>query len=207
MLNEYLVKEFGYDEPIFINNLEVNDMSKKALRQAISRLAKTGNLVKFDTGIYYIPKPDRLLKRAYLDTTKVIIRKYITDGREIYGYFTGLSAANQLALTTQVPVQLEICSNRESSKGRTLMIGNRTIRVKRAKTEVTSNNYKILQLLDLLQEAEKPTDLPDEEVVSRLKTNISSEGISREELKKYISLYPGKVAQKIIEWELIYEFT
>lgn len=207
MLNEYLVKEFGYDEPIFINNLEVNDMSKKALRQAISRLAKTGNLVKFDTGIYYIPKPDRLLKRAYLDTTKVIIRKYITDGREIYGYFTGLSAANQLALTTQVPVQLEICSNRESSKGRTLMIGNRTIRVKRAKTEVTSNNYKILQLLDLLQEAEKLTDLPDEEVVSRLKTNISSEGISREELKKYISLYPGKVAQKIIEWELIYEFT
>lgn len=207
MLNEYLVKEFGYDEPIFINTLEINDMSKKALRQAISRLAKTGNLVKFDTGIYYIPKPDRLLKRAYLDTTKVIIRKYITDGREIYGYFTGLSAANQLALTTQVPVQLEICSNRESSKGRTLMIGNRTIRVKRAKTEVTSNNYKILQLLDLLQEAEKLTDLPDEEVVSRLKTNISSEGISREELKKYISLYPGKVAQKIIEWELIYEFT
>lgn len=207
MLNEYLVKEFGYDEPIFINTLEINDMSKKALRQAISRLAKTGNLVKFDTGIYYIPKPDRLLKRAYLDTTKVIIRKYITDGREIYGYFTGLSAANQLALTTQVPVQLELCSNRESSKGRTLMIGNRTIRVKRAKTKVTSNNYKILQLLDLLQEAEKLTDLPDEEVVSRLKTNISSEGISREELKKYISLYPGKVAQKIIEWELIYEFT
>lgn len=207
MLNEYLVKEFGYDEPIFISDLEVKDMSKKAIRQAVSRLAKTGSLVKFDTGIYYIPKPDRLLKCTYLDTTKVIIRKYITDGRQTYGYFTGLAAANQLALTSQVPVQLEICSNRESSKGRTLMMGDRTIRVKRARTEVTTDNYKILQLLDLFQEVEKLSDLPAQEVISRLKAKIINEGISRKELKEYISLYPGKVAKKIIEWELIYEFT
>lgn len=206
MLNEYLVEEFGYDEPIFINNLEVKDMSKKALRQAVSRLAKNGSLAKFDTGIYYIPKPDRLLQRAYLDTTKVIIRKYITDGRQTYGYFTGLAAANQLALTSQVPVQLEICSNKESSKGRTLMIGNRTIRVKRARAEVTADNYKILQLLDIFQEVERLSDLPEKEVLLRFKASIKSEGLSRKELKKYISLYPGKVAQKIIEWELIYDF-
>lgn len=206
MLNEYLVEEFGYDEPIFINNLEVKDMSKKALRQAVSRLAKTGSLAKFDTGIYYIPQPDRLLECAYLDATKVIIRKYITDGRQIYGYFTGLTGANQLALTSQVSVRQEICSNKESSKGRTLMIGNRTIRVKRARTEVTADNYKILQLLDFFQEVERLSDLPKEEVLSRLKASIKSEGISRKELKKYIPLYPGKVAQKIIEWDLVYDF-
>ena len=207
MLNEYLVEKYGYDEPIFINNLKVEDMNKKALRQAVSRLAKAGRLVKFDTGIYYIPKPDRLLKRAFLDTTKVIIKKYITDGQQIYGYFTGLTAANQLGITAQVPTHLEICSNIEASKGRTVMVGNRSLRVKRPKIEVRSDNYKILQLLDLIQDAEKWSDLPEQEMVSRLRTRIVEEKLCREELKKCIILYPGRTAQKIIEWELIYEFT
>lgn len=207
MLNEFLIQEYGYDEPIFINNLEVKDMSKKALRQAVSRLSKTGELAKFDTGIYYIPKPDRLLKRAFLDTTKVIIRKYITDGQQTYGYFTGLTAANQLALTTQVPTHLEICSNIESSKGRTVTVGNRTLRVKRPKMEVTSDNYKMLQLLDLIQDAEKWSELPEEGLISRLRSRITEEGLSRKELKTCILLYPGKTEQKIIEWELVYDFT
>lgn len=63
MLNEYLVEEFRDDEPIFISDLEMKDMSKKAIRQQVSRLAKNGNLAKFDMGIHYIPKPDSVLIR------------------------------------------------------------------------------------------------------------------------------------------------
>lgn len=206
MLNEYLVSEYGYDEPIFLNNLEVKDMSKKALRQAVSRLAKTGNLLKYDTGIYYIPKPDRILKRAFLDTNKVIIRKYITNGQDIYGYFTGLTAANQLSLTSQVPNQMEICSNNESSKGRNIEIGNRLLRVKKPKIEVTSENCQLLQILDLLSEIEKWSDLGKDEIILRIKARIISQKITKSELMKCISLYPGKTAQILIEWGLVYEF-
>lgn len=87
------------------------------------------------------------------------------------------------------------------------MIGNRMIRVRRARTEITSDNYKILQLLDLLQDAEKWSDLTEEAAASRLRSIIVYEKLSRETLKECISLYPGKVAQKVIKWGLIYEFT
>lgn len=64
------------------------------------------------------------------------------------------------------------------------MVGNHTIRVKRARTEVTTDNHKILQLLDLLQTVEKISNLPQEKVISRLKTKIVNEVISRKELQK-----------------------
>ena len=206
MLDEYLVENYGYDEPIFLKDLEIEGMSKKALRQAVNRLAKTGRLLKYDAGIYYIPKPDRLLKRAALDSNKVIARKYITNGKEVYGYYTGLAAANRLGLTTQMPALIELTSNMESSRGRTVTVGTRTVRVKRPKVEITADNYLVLQLLEVIQDIETISDLEQEEMIRRLKTYIIDKRLASSQLRRYISLHPGKVAQKLIEWGLTYEF-
>lgn len=74
-------------------------------------MLKSGDLVRFDTGIYYLPKVSRLLKKSYLDLMKVIIRKYIQSTTEIYGYFAGVTFVNQIGLTTQMSATLEIVTS------------------------------------------------------------------------------------------------
>ena len=118
MLKEYLEKTYGYNEPIFISDIQLNGINDNALRQSFKRMLKSGDLARFDTGIYYLPKSPRLLKKSYLDPMKVIIRKYIKNSTETYGYFSGAAFANQIGLTTQMPAILEIVTSKAlSSKG------------------------------------------------------------------------------------------
>lgn len=48
---------------------------------------------------------------------------------ETYGYVTGISFANQLGLTTQMPAVIEVVTNRESTNGRMIMVGNLKVRI------------------------------------------------------------------------------
>ena len=67
MLEKYLLETFGYNEPIFLNELSIPNMTENATRQSIKRLTSLGFLKHYDTGIYYIPKPSKLLGLSYLD--------------------------------------------------------------------------------------------------------------------------------------------
>jgi len=116
MLKEYLEKKYGYNEPIFLNEIRLEGLSDNALRQYFKQMLGAGDLARFDTGIYYLPKVSRLLKKSYLDPMKVIIRKYIQSTTESYGYFAGATFANQIGLTTQMPAVLEIATSKESIK-------------------------------------------------------------------------------------------
>lgn len=91
MLKTYLMENFGYNEPIFLNDLVVDGLSENAIRQSIKRLVANGFLQRYDTGIYFIPGLNTLLDKSYLDPYLVIIRKYIRSKSETYGYVTGLS--------------------------------------------------------------------------------------------------------------------
>ena len=64
MLKEYLEKNYGYNEPIFINEIRLDGLNDNALRQYFKRMLKSGDLARFDTGIYYLPKASRLLKKV-----------------------------------------------------------------------------------------------------------------------------------------------
>ena len=75
MLKEYLEKNYGYNEPIFLNEIRLEGLSDNALRQYFKQMLGAGDLARFDTGIYYLPKVQRLLKKSYLDPMKV--RKFL----------------------------------------------------------------------------------------------------------------------------------
>ena len=122
MLKTYLMENYGYNEPIFLNDLTIQGLSENAVRQAVKRLVANGFLERYDNGIYYIPKRDGLLGKSYLDPSLVIMRKYIQSKSEIYGYVTGESFANQLGLTTQMPAVIEVVTNREATNGRTITV-------------------------------------------------------------------------------------
>lgn len=207
MLENYLKETYGYNEPIFVNELKFDKMTDNALRQYITRLVKNGQLVRYDTGIYYFPKKSRILKKSYLDPQKVISRKYIQNSLDIFGYFTGAIFANQLGLTTQMPATMEIVTNKESTNGRTVTIGNLTVRIKRPAITVTPQNAAVLQFLDAVNQAEKYSELSQKETIQILINYVRRSAFTQEDLSSVVPAMTGYTAKKLIEWRIIYAFT
>lgn len=206
MLKSYLLENYGYNEPIFLNDLKIEELSENAVRQSVKRLVANGFLERYDNGIYYIPKPDGLLGKSYLDPVLVIMRKYVRNESETYGYITGMAFANQIGLTTQMPAIIEIVTNREATNGRTITVGNQKVRLKKAAVTVSDNNADILQFLDCISQAEKYTELSMEETIEIMGAYVKGKGFTREQLAGVASVITGATAKKLIEWGLVYEF-
>ncbi len=206
MIKDYLIENYGYNKPIFLNELSIEGMSKNALRQAIKRLNKSGFLKRYDNGIYYIPKSIGVLSTSYLDPLKVVAYKYIENEKDKYGYVTGLAFANQLGLSTQMPSVIEIVSNNEATRGRIVTIGNQKVKVEKPNIEVTNENASLLQLLDMISSVEKYSELPEEETYDVLKKYIKDNKFSKKQLIDASSSLTGNTSKRLIEWGIVYEF-
>ena len=206
MLKTYLMENYGYNEPIFLNDLAIEGLSDNAVRQSVKRLVASGFLERYDNGIYYIPKRDGLLGKSYLDPSMVIMRRYVQNKSEIYGYLTGISFANQLGLTTQMPAVIEIVTNREASNGRMITVGSQRVRIKKPAITVSDSNAELLQLLDTIGQAEKYTELTKEETVETVISYMRKKRFTKEQLSEVSAVITGATAKKMIEWGMIYEF-
>ena len=206
MLKSYLLENYGYNEPIFLNDLKIEELSENAVRQSVKRLVANGFLERFDNGIYYISKQDGLLGKSYLDPLLVIMRKYVKNESETYGYVTGMTFANQLGLTTQMPAIIEIITNREATNGRIVSVGNQKVRIRKAAVIVSYNNADILQFLDCVGQAEKYTELSMERTIEIMSAYVKGKVFTREQLDGVSSVITGATAKKLIEWGLVYEF-
>lgn len=206
MLKTYLMENYGYNEPIFLNDLVIEGLSDNAVRQSVKRLVASGFLERYDNGIYYIPKRGGLLGKSYLDPSMVIMRKYVQNKSEIYGYITGISFANQLGLTTQMPAVIEVVTNREATNGRMITVGSQRVRIKKPALTVSDSNAELLQLLDTVGQAEKYTELTIEETIETFISYMRKKRFTKEQLSEVSSVLTGATAKKLIEWGMIYEF-
>ena len=206
MLKDYLMENYGYNEPIFINDLFIEGISENAVRQSVKRLAASGFLERYDSGIYYIPKRGGILGKSYLDPNIVIMRKYVQNKSDKYGYVTGLSFANELGLTTQMPAIIEVVTNREATNGRMVMVGNQKVRVKISSVPISESNAELLQLLDAIGQAEKYTELTIKETIEKLIVYMRKKRFTQKQLSEVSYILTGTTAKKLIEWEMIYEF-
>ena len=206
MLKDYLMENYGYNEPIFINDLFIEGISENAVRQSVKRLAASGFLERYDSGIYYIPKRGGILGKSYLDPNIVIMRKYVQNKSDKYEYVTGLSFANELGLTTQMPAIIEVVTNREATNGRMVMVGNQKVRVKKSSVPISESNAELLQLLDAIGQAEKYTELTIKETIEKLIVYMRKKRFTQKQLSEVSYILTGTTAKKLIEWEMIYEF-
>lgn len=206
MLKTYLMENYGYNEPIFLNDLVIEGLSDNAVRQSVKRLVASGFLERYDNGIYYIPKRGGLLGKSYLDPSMVIMRKYVQNKSEIYGYITGISFANQLGLTTQMPAVIEVVTNREATNGRMITVGSQRVRIKKPALTVSDSNAELLQLLDTVGQAEKYTELTIKETIETFISYMRKKRFTKEQLSEVSSVLTGATAKKLIEWGMIYEF-
>ena len=203
-LYDSLLKEYGYNEPILINEIQFQGYSRPWINKEINRLCDKNKLVRFEKGIYYIPK-QTLLGNSILNPNKVIEKKYIRSNKDIFGYYSGYYLLNQLGITEQMPNIIEIYTNNESSKARDVRVGSQTVRLRRARTAVTSENAAVLTFLELMNIID--TDCFDEEKRQVVTEYILKNKISRRDITRYAPAYPDRAMRAMIESEVIYSVT
>jgi hypothetical protein len=199
-----LEREYGYNEPILLSEINIYGMNEVYIRQAFTRLVRRGRLERFGQGIYYIPKMTPL-GMSRLSAKKVYEKKYISNGRNVYGFYAGLTFENAIGITAQVPNVVEIVTNNEGSRLREVMVGNQKVRVRKLGVKITEQNVRILQFLDLMNRVNLKA--MSEESKENLKSYVRDQKLKREEVFSYITKFPSRTAKNIIESGVISELT
>jgi hypothetical protein len=201
MLLEFLKSKFGQGKPIFTEDAEPLGLSAGNLRQQFKKLVDAGELSRFEPGVYFLPDPNH--EYYPISSNMVAEYKYITDGDEIYGYYSGYTFANQLGLCLQVPYKAEIVTNNTTAIAREVKVGKIPFFIRRAKVAVTKENRNVLQLLDLLKDVEEYTDYCcEDEAPDIIRRHILRNKILRADVDKYIENFPLKTYKYIYDLRL-----
>ena len=198
----YLTEIYGYDTPIFIKDVRIGRKSKTAIREEFYRATKRGELERKSNGIYLI-RSDKEFGSG-ITFNEIIESKYIYSDNVssifkdlfIEGYYSGLTFLNMIGISEQVPAMLEVTTNKTSSKKRYFFSGDSVAIVRKARTTVTLQNYKVLQFFDMfhflsLEEVKKNKDL----IIDYAKKN----GIGRYSYQQCIKFYGPQTLKKIVE--------
>ena len=76
MLSEYIKEHYEPGEPIFLHDIKIDGVSDANIRQRIGRLTAAGELIRYEQGVYYMPKRSRLKGTAVLAPDTVLCRTY-----------------------------------------------------------------------------------------------------------------------------------
>lgn len=195
-----LRETFGTDSPILLDEIRGTfpTLPEATLYRRLRSAVASSRLIKARKGVYYLPSETRF-GPSTLSDEKILEKKYLSNGDEVYGYVTGLALENQLGISNQVPGTLEIVTNRESTSSRKIKpyAGYREITLRRPRTPVTADNSEVLQLLDLLTYI--CIDRLAQDELMNLKKFASK--VDRQKLIEYVKYYPSKTALKILESE------
>ena len=199
---EYLKQEYGLNEPIYAEEIQFEDYSRAWIYVQIKKLVDAGILKRFDNGIYYIPKK-MFFGDTVLDPYKVVQKKYLSDGNNVYGYVSGLAFENSTGLTTQCPAILEVVTNNESSNVRDIKVGKQRVRARKPRTGITKENVNTLQFLDLMNIIEPKYF--DEAAKFMFDRYIKNCGVTKNQVQQYAGLFPPKALKNLIESGVLYE--
>jgi hypothetical protein len=202
--SEYLKSQYGTGEPIYVKQIQFDGYSRPWIFKELKKLVDDGVLKRFDKGIYYFPRK-MFYDEAGLDPRKVVQRRFLSDGNEVYGYVAGVSLLNLVGLTTQVPNLLELVTNNETTRVRDIQVGNQRVRARRSRTTVTKSNVNTLQFLDLMNTI-VPGKLDETEHYMLLKY-IKSSGVTRDSITQYAGFFPARAMKNMMESGAAYELT
>lgn len=163
--------------------------------------------MKYENGVYYIPKKSRLSGNVGISADMVAKYKYIARRGRVDGFYFGNAFANQIGISTQVPKKVEIVSNNIAAKVREVSIGKQIFIVRKANIEVTEENAYVLQMLDLLKNLDAYLDKDYADAKVKLGRFIIAHEILREDVDRYIREYPVSVFKYYYELRLDDVFT
>ncbi len=201
---EYLLNTYGYNEPIFYNEINFKNYSRPWLQKELNSLCEQEKLMRFEKGIYYITSVT-MLGISRMDAKKVINKKYIDNGRDIIGYYSGVTFLNMLGLSTQMPNVSEIYTNNENSRVREIPIGSQRVILRKAREKVSRENVAVLSFLELMNFTDAA--FYDDERKEIVKRYISDNGINKNSILKYAPSFPDKAMRTLVESGVIFNVT
>lgn len=196
----FVVREFidkyDYREPIFIDDLQLDENQRNARNCELYKLEAKGIIKQYQKGIYYKPKITKFGELG-IDKDKLLEYKYLRgENGKVEGYITGPSVWYNLKITTQVPKNKWIVSNKVSH---TKIDDDLFVRVIPSKIKVNDKLIKYLLLLDLIDQYDKIQDINYKRYDEFIRDTISS--YKQEELKivKRLAKDYGEFVRKVLE--------
>lgn len=164
--------EMEFSKPIYTGQIaeQVADQFHIEIQQAkgvvnnyLKRLADKGSLHRMEKGMYCKVK-QTLFGELLPDMEKVLCEQLIFAGNQIIGYETGPSYSNKIGLCSWMPREQYIATNRYRKQ----IPNQMKIKVCRPRAEISTENHKYLQALDMIQEMDElPIDAPEPEKIIR----------------------------------------
>ena len=144
-VNKYDIGTPIYSKDICEYVLAVYYTNVNVINEYINRYEeKHDDFIRYRKGIYY-----RAVKTPFgyskIDYNKLINDLYLCDIDQVYGYISGPTLANKIGLTTQMAKEEYIVTNNNR-----VVSDIDNIKLIKPPVIVTRDNYKILQVLDLL---------------------------------------------------------
>lgn len=205
-LYEYLEENYEINEPIFLYDVDVEGMSKNAVKLEMKKLQEKEKVIKYDRGIYYMPRETEFGK-SLISISDVIEKKYLKDRNNgVIGYLTDINFTNSMRLTTQTAAGYMIRTNKATKNIEEKKIGNFWITIKKPRATITEYNYKYLQLLDMIYSANYFVEDEFEDVfIDRIKEYMKKNNMNMDIMKLYYEYYPADLYKKMYERGLLRE--
>ncbi len=207
MLVEGLKEKFNANEPIFTNEIlnMFSHYSRAYIFRLIDKAEKSGELVSFDSGVYFMPTKS-ILGASTITAEDVVNKKYIAYGDSVYGIYSGLNLKNMFSLTTQMPNTIEIVSNNEPTRCRRVVIDGRTVVLRRSRCEIDSSNAPAYTILQLLSEIKSVSDI-DSRARDAISRYVKEYKVRESDLLSLASIFPAKTAKNLIYSGVLNAFT
>jgi hypothetical protein len=192
-----LKRQFEPNKLFLFNEIKEKGLTEAALKEELLRLTKTGEVKRFAYGIYYLPDPKGNVPPTALEA---ITLRYLTNGNEVYGFFTGSDFLGSL-MGRRVSLQdhLEIMTNKATSGKKTIYVFSKRISLRKPYFTINKNNISINSFLSYLSSA--PLDEVKQNY-SLLANYIRSNQLSANDVMKMATAFPSKTSTKLLASDL-----
>jgi len=142
---QYLHENYEKQDLIFLEDVKPEGMEYKQVKNVFKSLLMKGVVLRLRDGVYSF-------EEQVLDPERYLNERYIMRKGKRIGSLYGQSLAFELGIFQQRPDTVYIMTNKESlTHGRKKTIMDRKVRIKGCEYVVDENNYRILQVLDMLR--------------------------------------------------------
>lgn len=197
-----LQKTYGANTPIFTHEILglFPDISEVAIHKRINKALNAGELKRERRGVYYIPTTDKIFdetRELPLNQMDILKKKYIGTPEVIYGFVSGLQLENDAGLSQQVPAVLEITTNNESSRKRSIgaYAGYRDVVIRRSPLPVDAHNVAALETINLITNVSFPA--LNAEQLNRLRRKCQNTG--HDAILECLGALPASASKKTLE--------
>ena len=203
MFIKRIEKAFKPGKPIYTKDILLlyPEFTKAYVFRLLKKAEKNGELVRFSRGVYCIPKKT-FFGYSTLSSGMVANDRYIRNNETVYGLYSGLTLLNQFAISTQVPNVVEIVTNNETTRKRTVIIDGMKFIIRKSRFEITNDNYFYYTVLQLFLELGINPSLNDFSK-KKIKEYLVSNNIDQNRLIKYAMFFPAQVVKNLLGSEVL----